>query len=473
MNPEILSRMQFALTASFHFIYPPISMGLGVLLVLIGVIYVRTKNPMWRQLSFFWIKVYGLVFAMGVATGIVQEFSFGTNWAAYSRFVGNVFGALLAAEGIFAFFLEGGFLGLMLFGGSRLGPRVWLFASFMVVFAAHFSALWILMANSWMQTPAGYTLQQTPAGTVAVMTNFWEVVNTPMFIPAILHVWVASWIVGACLMMSVSAWYLLKGKHVELAKAGIRVALPWFFVLSVLQVFIFGANQALAVTYDQTVKLASMEGNWQDTACAPLYFVGWVDEQAQTTTAIGMPCLLSFITYFNIHAVVPGITNYPPDVWPPINLLFQVYHIMIDISFIFPLLGLLGLGFFFWKRRLWTTRWVLWILFATVFMAEIATIAGWWTTEIGRQPWVVWNVLRTTDAVSPVLETYQVLLSLVMFLVLYAILFALFIFLLNDRIQTGPEPLEEEVPVTSLPDTFREVFRRRPRASAGAGEVVP
>ena len=161
MNPELLSRLQFAFTASFHFIYPPISMGLGLLLVVIGVIYVRTKDPKWRQLSFFWVKVYGLVFAMGVATGLVQEFEFGTNWADYSRFVGNIFGSLLAAEGIFAFFLEGGFLGLMLFGGNRLGPRMWLLASFMVVFGAHFSALWIIMANSWMQTPAGYELAQT------------------------------------------------------------------------------------------------------------------------------------------------------------------------------------------------------------------------------------------------------------------------------------------------------------------------
>src|SRR4029453_2064744 len=168
-------------------------MGLGLMLVVIGIIYVRTKNPMWGRLSFFWIKIYGLIFAVGVATGLVQEFEFGTNWADFSRFVGNVFGSLLAAEGIFAFFLEGGFLGLMLFGGNRLGPRMWLLASFLVVFGAHFSALWIIMANSWMQTPAGYVLQQTSQGQIAVATSFSEVVFTPSFIPRILHVWVASW----------------------------------------------------------------------------------------------------------------------------------------------------------------------------------------------------------------------------------------------------------------------------------------
>ena len=172
MNPELLSRIQFALTISFHYIYPPISMGLGIILVIFGVLYVRTKEQKWRELSFYWLKIYSLVFAMGIATGVVQEFEFGMNWSSYSRFVGNIFGSLLAAEGVFAFFLEGGFLGLMLFGGSRLGPRLWLLATTLVVFGAHFSALWIVMANSWMQTPAGYTLQQTPNGQIAVMQSF-------------------------------------------------------------------------------------------------------------------------------------------------------------------------------------------------------------------------------------------------------------------------------------------------------------
>ena len=173
MDVELLSRVQFALTASFHFIYPPLSMGLGLMLVVIGLIYLRTKDPKWRRLSFFWVKVYALIFAIGVATGVVQEFEFGTNWAEYSRFVGNVFGSLLAAEGVFAFFLEGGFLGLMIFGGNRLGPRMWLLATFLVVFGAHFSALWIVMANSWMQTPAGYEIATDPLPVRAVMTDFW------------------------------------------------------------------------------------------------------------------------------------------------------------------------------------------------------------------------------------------------------------------------------------------------------------
>src|SRR6476661_3955599 len=290
MDAETLSRVQFALTASFHFIFPPLSMGLGLMLIVLGVIYVRTKDPKWRRLSFFWVKVYGIVFAMGVATGVVQEFEFGMNWADYSRFVGNVFGSLLAAEGVFAFFLEGGFLGLMLFGGNRLGPKLWLFSIFMVVFGAHFSAVWILMANSWMQTPAGYTIAETPAPARAVMTDFWTVINTPSFIPRLMHVFAAAGTAGSALMVSVSAWYVLRKRNVDLAKANMKLALPFFFLYAFANLFIFGPNMAIEVTANQPLKLASMEGLWQSTSCAPMYFLGWVDVATQTTSGLNIPC---------------------------------------------------------------------------------------------------------------------------------------------------------------------------------------
>ena len=467
MDPLLLSRVQFALTASFHFIYPPLSMGLGLLLVLIGANYLRTRDPKWRQLSFFWVKVYGLVFAVGVATGIVQEFEFGTNWPAYSRFVGNIFGSLLAAEGVFAFFLEGGFLGLMLFGGNRLGPRMWLLAIFMVAFGAHFSALWILMANSWMQTPAGYVVAQTPMGTQAFMTDFGATVFTPSFLPRLWHTWVASWMTGAALMLSVGAWFLLRVKqHTELGKATIRVALPVFVIFSILQVPLFGARQAENVTQNQPVKLAAMEGIWEDTTCAPMTVVGWIDEANHTTYGIKIPCLLSFLAYGDINATVQGLNSFPADTWPPLQITFQAYHLMINLGMVFIGIGLLAAFFFFWGRRLWRSTLLLWVLVSTIFLAEVATIVGWWTAEFGRQPWIVWGLLRTVDAGSPVLLGYQVLISNGMFIALYAILFLLFIFLLNEKIQHGPDPLEsmEERPVNALPDTFREIFRRQARA---------
>jgi cytochrome d ubiquinol oxidase subunit I len=466
MDAVLLSRLQFALTASFHFIYPPLSMGLGLVLVVIGIMYVRTRDPRYRQLSFFWVKVYGLVFAIGVATGIVQEFEFGTNWADYSRFVGNIFGSLLAAEGIFAFFLEGGFLGLMLFGGNRLGPRMWLLSSFLVVFGAHFSALWIIMANSWMQTPAGYEVQETAKGVMAFMTSFREVVFTPSFMSRIWHTWVASWITGSALVLSVSAWYLLKKRNTDLAKANFKVALPIFVVFSILQLTFFGADSAVTVTNNQTVKLSAMEGVWESQSCAPMTIVGWVDVANQTTYGLKIPCLLSWLAYRDTDAVVQGLQAVSSEVWPPIQLTFQAYHLMINSGGAFLAIGVLGAVLYFWKQRIWTNRLILWLFVLSVFLAEAATITGWWTAEFGRQPWIVWNLLLTQDAVSPTLTSTQVLLSNLMFVVLYIILFILFIYLLNEKIQKGPEALKEleEAPVSSLPDTFREVFRRRARA---------
>jgi cytochrome d ubiquinol oxidase subunit I len=466
MDAEFLSRVQFALTISFHFIYPPISMGLGLILVVFGLIYLRTNDPKWRELSFFWVKIYGLVFAMGVATGIVQEFQFGTNWATYARFVGNIFGSLLAAEGIFAFFLEGGFLGLMLFGGTRLGPRMWLLATFLVAFGAHFSALWILMANSWMQTPAGYELRDTAFGQMAFMTSFREVVFTPSFIPRLLHTWVASWMVGASLVLSVSAFYILRGRFVELAKDAFRVVLPIFAVLSVLQLIVFGADQAVETTTYQPTKLAAMEGLWETQSCAPMFLVGWVDEANRTTSGISIPCLLSFLAFDSVDAKVQGLNAFPPDTWAPVNLVFQVYHLMIQLGGAFVALGLAGALFYFWKQRIWRTRWLLWIFVLSIGLTQLATQAGWWTTEFGRQPWIVYGLMRTADAVSPTIAPWQVLASTLMFVVVYAILFSLFIYLLNEKIQRGIEPLEqlEIAPVATLPDTFREVFGRRGRA---------
>ena len=200
----------------------------------------------------------------------------------------------------------------MLFGGNRLGPRLWLFSTFMVVFGAHFSALWIVMANSWMQTPQGYTIVDDPAPARAVMTDFWEVVFTPSFIPRIMHVFAASWTVGAALMLSVSAWYLLKKRHVELAKSNLKVALPVFILFAIANVFIFGRQQAIEVTHNQPLKLASMEGLYQSKSCARMYLVGWVDETTQTTTGISIPCLLSFLAYQDIHATVQGIDSVRP-----------------------------------------------------------------------------------------------------------------------------------------------------------------
>jgi cytochrome d ubiquinol oxidase subunit I len=250
----------------------------------------------------------------------------------------------------------------------------------------------------------------------------------------------------------------------ETAKAAFKVALPVFVIFSILQVPLFGAEQAVEVATYQPVKLAAMEGLWETQSCAPMFIVGWVDTASQTTKGISIPCLLSFLAYGDIDATVQGLKSFPPDTWAPVNLTFQVYHLMINFGMVFIGIGLLATLFAAWKQRIWRTRWVLWILVVSIFLTELATLAGWWTAEFGRQPWIVWELMRTAEGVSPNLAGGQVFLSVLMFVALYALLFVLFIYLLNEKIQHGPEPLEDEVPVSSLPDTFRDVFRRGTRA---------
>ncbi len=460
LDAELLARLQFTLTITYHFIFPPLSMGLGLMLLCISGMYLRTRDPKWRRLSFFWVKIYGIVFAMGVATGVVMEFEFGMNWADYSRFVGNVFGSLLAAEGVFAFFLEGGFLGLMLFGGTRLGPRMWFLASLMVVVGAHFSALWIVMANSWMQTPQGYQVQDLPLPTRAVMTDFWDVVFTPSFIPRILHVFFASWTAGAAFVASVGAYYVLKKKDfADLGRAALAIALPFFILFAVANAFIFGPESAKNVAEYQPTKLAAMEGTWDTQQNAPAYAFGWVDTDAGTTTGLAIPGLLSFLSG---QDTVAGINSFevPPT---EVQLTFQSYHLMIGLGMAIVPFALMAAGLWFWKRKLLEYRWALWIVVSTVFVSLFVITMGWWVAEFGRQPWVVYGLMFTADANSPVVSAEEIVVSLGGFVLIYVLLLALFLYLLNAKIQHGPEPLEdlETTPVDDLPDTLRGIFTAR------------
>ena len=330
MTVELLSRIQFSLTAAFHYIYPPMTIGLGVLLVIMEGIYIKMRNPLFHHLAHFWTKIFGLVFAIGVATGIVMEFEFGTNWASYSRFVGDIFGSALAAEGIFAFFLESGFLALLLFGWDKVGPKMHFFATCMVALGAHFSAIWIVVANSWMQTPSGYHLEKItgtthtnlPAGYVvqaadlghvrAVVDNFWAMVFNPSSMERLTHVVLGAWLTGAFLIISISAWYLLKGRHQKFARTSITVAVIFAAFTSVLQM-ISADVTARGVVRNQPIKLAAMEGVFKTENYTPMTLFGRVDMLKQEAIGPKIPGLLSFLCFHDFKTPVTGLNDLPDD----------------------------------------------------------------------------------------------------------------------------------------------------------------
>src|SRR6266550_3285529 len=277
MDVEILARIQFAFTIAFHYIYPPLSIGLGLLLVIMEAMYLKTKDKRYEQMTRFWIRIFALIFGIGVATGIIMEFEFGTNWATYSKYVGDIFGSALAAEGIFAFALESGFLGILLFGWNRVGPKVHFFSTIMVFFGSLFSAVWIVVANSWQQTPAGYHIVGTGLNARAEITDFWAMVFNPSSVDRMLHVWIGAILAGAFMVLSVNAWYLLHKKHEEIARPTFKIA--------------------LLVAAIQPAKLAAMEGHFDSSARADMYLMGYVNKKEEKTRGLYIPGGLSFLVH--------------------------------------------------------------------------------------------------------------------------------------------------------------------------------
>ncbi|MBW2733581.1 MAG: cytochrome ubiquinol oxidase subunit I [Deltaproteobacteria bacterium] len=436
MDPVILSRVQFAFTIGFHYIFPPLSIGLSVLLVIMEGLYLKTKNPLYHRMARFWVKVFGLLFAMGVATGIVMEFQFGTNWSAYSRTVGDIFGSALAAEGIFAFFLESGFLGLLLFGWNRVSPRMHFIATVAVALGAHLSALWIIVANSWQQTPTGYHMVQAPGGLRAELTDFWAAVFNPSTIDRVSHTLMGAWQAGAFLVLSVSAYYLLKGKHLDFAKASMKVALVVAIISSLAQLHT-GHSSANVVAKYQPAKLAAFEGHYPKSAPGDLYLFGWVDEETETVSGLKIPGFLSFLVHGDTKKPITGLRAFAPKDRPPVNLVFQTYHLMVAIGMGLIGISLLG-GFLWWRQNLWSTRWLLQLYVLAVLGPQIANQVGWASAEVGRQPWIVYGILRTADGISPKVAPGEILTSLILFGMIYLLLGALFIFLLNNKIKHGP-----------------------------------
>ena len=445
MDPLFLSRIQFGLNITFHYLFPPMSIGLAAMILIFEGVYLKTKDPEDKKIAMFWTKIFALFFAMGVATGFVQLFAFGNNWSRFSSFVGDIFGTILAAEGIFAFFLEAGFIGIMLFGwyNPRVGPKTHFFSSCMVSLGAHFSAIWILIANSWMQTPAGYKIAGTGIHKRAVLTSIWDVYTNPSVMNRIIHTILGAWLLGVFLVISVAAYYQLKNRHPYFTKRCLKFSVIWAFILLIAQLISADAT-ARQVYHTQPIKFAAMEAVYETKPYTPISVLGWVDVKEQKVVSLKVPAGLSMLTFFNPETPVPGFDTLgpnggpvPEDERPAVALVFQTYHLMVMGWGL--MMGLISWALFLlWKKKLQTAKYTLFFLIFAILLPYVSNITGWWTAEFGRQPWIIYNVLKTAQGVTPSLTVGNVLGSLIMFVVIYALLFSLFIFMLNRKIQHGP-----------------------------------
>ena len=494
LDPVMLSRVQFGLTIMFHYLFPPLTIGMGVVLVYLEANYFRKREAIYETAARFWTGLYAVTFAIGVATGIVMEFQFGTNWAAYSRFVGDVFGSALAAEGIFAFFLESGFLAVLVFGWDRVSPVFHLIATIMVSLGSMFSAVWIIVANSWQQTPAGHHIVQMMRDGQpwfidgkpvmrAEVVDFWALVFNPSTVNRLVHTLIGAFILGAFFIMSISAYYLLKRRHEDFAKRSFTGGLLFATIFSCLQL-LSGDFNARMVAHNQPAKLAAFEGLYK-TGPARLSIVGIPNDKEQKLDGeIAVPGLLSILVHGDRNAPVVGLDKIAKADHPPVTVAFFSYHIMVGLGTYFIALTLFA-SFLRWRRKLFDKRWLMWVFVFSVIGAMAANQLGWVSAEVGRQPWVVHprpmrdtagnfvfddqgylkyrteEGLRTSQGVSEMVTGGQVLGSIVMFSLVYLLLFCVWIFVLNDKIQKGPLPV-------SMPlETTLEGFER-----ATAGRVA-
>jgi len=444
MDPVLLARIQFGMTIGFHFLFPPLSIGLAWLLVFLEGKAWRTGDPAWKSAAMFFGRVFALIFAVGVATGITMEFQFGTNWASYSRFVGDIFGAPLAAEGVFAFFLESSFLGLYLFGRNRVTPGVHWFSILMVAAGATLSAFWILVANSWQQTPAGYHLD--PVTGYPVLASFSEAVFNPSTWPRFFHTLTACLVCGSFLMTALSAELVLRGRAVAVARRSLGVGIVAAAFFSLLVAFPFGHEHARQVALTNPEKFAALEGLYTSTGQgAPLVLFGIPRlDPPRLEARIEIPRLTSLMVHGKPDTPIPALDSFPADRVPrgaELPITFLSFHNMVVLCGLF--IGLSWLvTFFLWRGTLHEQRWLLQILRWSWPLPLAACTLGWMAAEVGRQPWIVYGLLRTQDAVSKVVTAGEILFSILMFGVVYALLGALWLFLLYRKVQHGPEEVD-------------------------------
>ena len=445
MTAEILHRIQFAFTITFHYIYPPLSIGISLALVIFEGLYLKTKNPLWEGIVKFWTRVFALTFALGVATGIPLMFSFGTNWARYSQFIGDVLGSVLAFEGLFAFGMEAGALGILLFGWNRVSKKMHFLATLSVCFGAHFSGVWITCVNSWMHTPSGYALMKNSKGvTHAIVTNWWDMVLNPSSLANLTHVMLGAWLTGAFLIVSICCYYLLKNKYREFSINSLKVALS-IIAFAIVAQLLAADHLGRVIGEHNPEKLAAFEGVYKTEESTGIYLFGIVDQEKQTVTGLKIPGLLSLLVHKDFKTPVKGLDQFPKDEWPWVSGVFQLYHLMVGMWGLMFIATLLGL--WMWKKNNWQLHpLLLKFLVASVTFPQIANIAGWYAACMGRQPWVVYKLLKTKDGYSANVGAQDALITLIFFIVIYLTLFVVFCTLLDYKIKHGPTDLPEEAP---------------------------
>ncbi len=433
MDPVFLSRLQFAAATMFHFLFVPLTLGLSLLVAYMETRYVRTGDETYLRMTKFWGKLFLINFAVGVVTGITLEFQFGTNWSRYSAFVGDIFGSLLAIEATAAFFLESTLIGVWVFGWKKLSKKAHATVMWLVAAAGNLSALWILLANGWMQHPVGYVFRNGRAE----LDDFAAVVFNKFGWLEFLHTVPAAFVLSAFFVMGVSAYHLLKNNETELFSRSFRMAVV-FGLISSIWVAVEGDQHAIHVTETQPTKLAAMESHWETQRKAPMVLLTLPDEKNERNYfEVGsIPGVLSFLGYHDVNAEVKGLRDFPREDRPPVLLTFLSFRLMVALGGLFILLTAIG---WFLRHRLTENRWYLTIMMLAIPLPYLAIQAGWVLAEVGRQPWIVYGLMRTSDAASPIAGG-QVMASLIAFILVYGILGLFGFYLIAKNAVKGPQP---------------------------------
>jgi cytochrome bd ubiquinol oxidase subunit I len=438
MDALTVHRLHFAFTITFHYLFPQLTMGLALLIVALKTVALRTASEHYHAAARFWTKIFAISFAVGVVTGIPMEFQFGTNWARFSKTAGGVIGQPLAMEGVFAFFLESSFLGLLLFGEQRLGPKKHWFVAVLVFLGSWLSGFFIIATNAWMQHPTGYQIDNSGR---FMLGSFWGLMLNPWLFWQYLHNMVGAVVTASFVMAAVGAFYLLEGRQEEYGCTFVRTGVIAGAIACVLMLFPTGDQQGANIASKQPVTLAAMEGLFHTQAGAPIAILGQPDTDRQRLdNPLVVPNVLSFLTYRRWSAEVKGLDAFPKEDWPDnIPLLYYSYHIMIGLGTIFIAVMMSAL-LLLARGRLYRSRGMLWTLMLALPFPYIATTAGWVTAELGRQPWLIYGLLRTPDGSSANVSASTGMFTLIGFMGLYMVLGILFLFLVYRELEHGPAP---------------------------------